>query len=287
MTYPQPIILIGAARSGTKLLRDLIATHPAASSVPYDVNYIWRLGNEELPHDELPVARLTSLLREQLRRKVAQAASGKTPYFVEKTVGNCLRVPFVYAVFPEARIVHLVRDGLDVVESVYRQWLAPPDWSYLVHKALSYPLLDAFGYARGYAAGLLLKVIRPQVRGQQVWGPHYDGIDQDVAQRTLVEVCAIQWARCVALATVALAQLPPNQVLAVRYEHFVHDPLTHLEQIAAFAGFDPRPYHSIDLTMVTPTHIGNGARQLNAAQYSQIEPHIAQATTLLEDLCPI
>lgn len=286
MTYPQPIILIGAARSGTKLLRDLIATHPAVSSVPYDINYIWRLGNEELPHDELPVTCLTPGLQTRLRRKVAHAAGGKTPYFVEKTVGNCLRVPFVYAVFPEARIVHLVRDGFDVVESVYRQWLAPPDWSYVIRKALSYPLLDAFGYARGYAVGLLWKVLRPQARRQQVWGPHYDGIDQDVVRRTLMEVCAIQWARCITLATVALVRLPPDQALTVRYEHFVRDPLAHLEQIAAFAGFDPRPYRSIDLSMVTPAHIGNGIRRLNAIQYSQVEPHIAQATRLLEEVCP-
>ena len=287
MSYPQPVILIGAARSGTKLLRDLIATHPAAAAVPYDVNYIWRLGNEDLSHDELPVGPLTPALQARLRRKLAQATARKTPYFVEKTVGNCLRVPFVYAVFPEARIIHLVRDGLDVVESVYRQWLAPPDWSYVARKALSYPLRDAFGYAGGYAVDLLSKVIRPQSRGHQVWGPRYNGIDEDMARRALMEVCAIQWARCVALATAALAQLPSNQVFTVRYEHFVLDPLNHLQQIAAFAGFDPRPYRSIDLTMVTPTPIGNGARRLDAAQRRQIEPHIAQATALLESFCPI
>lgn len=284
MSFPQPIILIGAARSGTKLVRDSIATHPAVSRVPYDVNYLWRLGNEDLPHDELPVERLTPALRARLRRKVAQAAGGRGPYFVEKTVGNCLRVPFVHAVFPEARFIHLVRDALDVVESVYRQWLAPPDWSYVFRKALSYPLLDAFDYARGYATGLWSKVIRPREHEAHVWGPRYEGIEQDVAQRPLLAVCAIQWARCVTLATSALAKLPPDQVLTIRYENFVHCPLDHLERIAAFAGFDPRPYRSVDLGMVTPTPIGNGARRLDAAQRRQIDSRIAQATVLLEEL---
>src|SRR4051812_20775701 len=41
----QPVIVIGAARSGTKLLRDSLATHADVARVPYDVNYVWRFGN--------------------------------------------------------------------------------------------------------------------------------------------------------------------------------------------------------------------------------------------------
>jgi hypothetical protein len=283
MNAPQPLILIGAARSGTKLLRDLIAAHPAVDRVPYDVNYIWRLGNEDLPHDELPVERLTPALCARLRRKVAQAAGGKAPNFVEKTVGNCLRVPYVCAVFPEARFIHLVRDGLDVVESVYRQWLAPPDWTYVVRKALHYPLLDSFGYAREYATGLISKLIRPQAQAQHLWGPRYAGIYQDVARLALVEVCAIQWARCVTLAATALQRLPPEQLLTVRYESFVQDPLRHLEQVAAFAGLAAQPYRALDLSVVTPSTIGNGARRLAEAQRSLVAPHLARPTRLLAE----
>ncbi len=277
MNEPQPLLLIGAARSGTKLLRKFIASHPAVSAVPYDVNYLWRIGNEALPHDELPVERLTPALRRRLRRNIVRAAVGRTPYFVEKTVGNCLRVPYVHAVFPEARFIFLVRSGLDVVESSCRQWTAPTDWSYVVRKTLSYPLLEAFGYGWQYGTGLLTKLLGVRGRGKHMWGPRYAGIEADLAARPLLEVCAIQWARCMTLATTSLARLPEGQVMTVRYEELVHAPLDHLLQIAEFIGLDPRPYRSADLSDVSPNAIGNGLRRLSAEQQKQIEPHLAAA----------
>ena len=39
-----PIFIIGAARSGTKFLRDCLLGDPRICAVPYDVNYIWRYG---------------------------------------------------------------------------------------------------------------------------------------------------------------------------------------------------------------------------------------------------
>ena len=42
----EPIVLIGAARSGTKILRDALATALGVPQVPYDVGYVWRYGNE-------------------------------------------------------------------------------------------------------------------------------------------------------------------------------------------------------------------------------------------------
>ena len=36
---------------------------------------------------------------------------------VEKTCANTLRLPFVDKVLPEARYLHIVRDGVDVVAS--------------------------------------------------------------------------------------------------------------------------------------------------------------------------
>ena len=190
----QVLILIGAARSGTKLFRDLVAGHPDVNRVPYDVNYIWRLGNERLGHDELTPELLTPQIQGRIRRGFERYHAG-APCLIEKTVSNCLRVAYVLIVFPEARFIHLVRDGVDVVESVYRQWLAPPDWRYILNKVRTYPLAQAPGYALAYAAGVLQHALRPGQNGTSTWGPRYDGIDRDVAHKQLLEVCAIQWVR--------------------------------------------------------------------------------------------
>jgi hypothetical protein len=45
----RPVIILGAARSGTKYLRDILATAPNAARVTYGINYIRRYGSEDHP----------------------------------------------------------------------------------------------------------------------------------------------------------------------------------------------------------------------------------------------
>lgn len=50
----QPVIIIGAGRSGTNMVPDLLTAFPACATWPCDeINYIWRYGNAGFPTDEL------------------------------------------------------------------------------------------------------------------------------------------------------------------------------------------------------------------------------------------
>lgn len=278
----RPIILIGAARSGTKLVRDLIGGHPDVDKVPYDITYIWRMGNEAVPHDELGVELLTPQIRERIVHKISAFSSG-APFLVEKTVENCVRVPYIHAIFPDACFIQLMRDGRDVVESVYREWTSSPDWGYIFKKALTYPLLDAFGYATSYAGTALRKVVTSdRTKTTDTWGARYKGIAEDLVSRELLEVCAIQWARSVELSRSALNQLPAEQVLTINYEAFVQSPETHLNCIAEFVGLQPQAYtHLPALKEVSQQNIGKGFRRLDAYQQALVMAHIQPALTSL------
>jgi hypothetical protein len=257
-----PIVLIGAARSGTKLLRDCLALDPRVARVPHDINYVWRLGNEGSPHDELDPSAMTPEIRARIRSELADYARG-SPVLIEKTVGNALRVPFVASVLPEARFVHLIRDGRDVIESVERQWQAKPDWSSLVRKARSFPILEAPGYAVRYARDTLRRTAGRSPKGA-VWGPRYDGITEDLNRYDLLTVCAKQWVRCVESALAGLATLPSERVHTVRYEEFVIDPRATLTGVGSFLGlaFEETNVATIE-QLVSPEHIGKGRTYLN------------------------
>lgn len=277
----QPVIVIGAARSGTKLLRDLLAEHPLVDKVPYDINYIWRLGNEKVGHDELTPDSISDNVRRGIRRSFASFSSGR-PFLIEKTVSNCLRVPFVREIFPEALFIHIVRHGEDVVESAYRQWLAPPDWRYIVGKAKTFPVMEAFGYAVSYAGKTLWRVLTRGKGRIHTWGPRYETIDQDVVTKPLLEVCAIQWARCLKTAVRDLKDLPEGKVFTMRYEEFIQDPLRHLQEIAGFAKIDPVPFSRQAIwERVLPENIGKGKRHLSEDQRRSIFPHIKDAMELV------
>jgi len=231
------VILIGAARSGTKFLRSLLGADAKMGEVPYDVNYIWRHGNDAYPHDALPSALATSRVKSYIRRLLPKQGGmgGARSILVEKTVSNTLRVPFVAAVFPEARFIHLIRDGRDVVESALRMWQNPPDWGYLVQKARSFPVSN-YGYAAWYLWNLVFGTVRDR-RGVRIWGPRYPGIDADLAENSLIEVCARQWAMSAEYAARDLASLPAEQVMTVHYEELIASEAVVVD-VARFAGIN-------------------------------------------------
>lgn len=230
----QPVFLIGAARSGTKFLRNLIAADSQVREIPFDVNFLWRRGNESFPHDGLPEKlaspEVIADLRERLPR-LAKASGGSI--FLEKTVSNALRIAFIRKVFPEAKFIHLIRDGKSVVESVHRVWDEPTSLKYKLQKLRYFPVTD-FRYGWWF-------LTNTRKRPARVWGPRYEGIDQDLSTLSRLEVCGRQWLRCVDCATQELEQVPEDHKREVRYENLVMDRAVS-ESIAEFLDIsDPTP----------------------------------------------
>lgn len=195
--------------------------------MPYDVGYVWRQGNESRPDDVLAADLAVPVVTRRIRRFLRRYADGEGR-LVEKTVGNTLRVPFVAEVVPQAIFVHLVRDGVDVVESSRRQWSAPVDLAYLARKVRHFPPRLAGSYG--------LKFVRNNLRqreGQKhvkSWGPRYPHIDVDLKECDLLTVCARQWRECVIRASADLEEASAP-VIEVRYEHLVGDPVGTLGRI--------------------------------------------------------
>jgi hypothetical protein len=214
-----PVFIIGAARSGTKFFRGVLEGSARFRVIPYDVNYVWRTGNERHPDDALPPEALTPAIARYIRRTLPRLAGLRAPgdgVLVEKTVSNTLRVDFVRAVYPEGRFVHLVRDGRAVAESALRMWREPPQRGYLLRKLRHFPLAN-YRYAAWYAGNVLRGRLSGR-SGVRVWGPRYPGIDRDLREASLATVCARQWAASVRCASDALERVPEGQRITLRYE---------------------------------------------------------------------
>ncbi len=230
------ILVIGAARSGTKVLRDSLATALDLGVVPYDIPFVWR-SDVDLPHDAFGPDALTPEQVRYIRGFVQKYGLGRRGV-VEKTVGNTLRVPAVHAVFPDALYVNLTRNGVDVLASAMREWQAPTDYRYVVRKLRHVPLRRAARYGLRY-----LSTETRRSRGGDdtpVWGPLYPGIQGDARTLPLSTVCARQWASCVATAERGFEETPARRV-DVCYEDFVARPAENLARIAEAAGLPADP----------------------------------------------
>lgn len=240
-----PVIIIGAPRSGTNMLRDVLAKLPDATTWPCDeINPVWRHGNRDFPSDELDPELATAGVKSYLRAqfdKMGKRYGAHT--VVEKTCANSLRVPFVARVFPEARYIFIHRDGVDAASSAMNRWNAAFNLQYTVKKARFIPPADLIYYANRFiAAGVQARFDRPVLASAPVpnvgtwWGPKPWDYEALRAHHPLDEVCVLQWQRCVEASLMDLSRLGRGQVLDVAYEQFVKAPAVQMRRILTFLG---------------------------------------------------
>lgn len=260
------IIVIGAARSGTKILRDTLAVGFGWGSVPYDIGYVWR-AHVSSPDDGFLPTDLDDRAIRYIRGFIQKYGLGHRAV-IEKTVGNALRVPAVHRVFPDALFIHLVRDGADVVESAARQWGAPTDFRYLAQKVRHFPLAQAPTYGVDYARTALQR--GRSGKGLAVWGPRYNGIDADALVDPVEVVCAKQWSACVASAAAGFKSVDA-QVLDVRYEDFVRSPRDVISRVSEAVGIEPDPaLVGRAVERVEPPSASRGRSLLDSASGEQL-----------------
>ena len=236
MTTPfNSIIIIGAGRSGTNMLRGMLTSVPGAGTWPCDeINYIWRHGNAGYPTDELPPGLATERVSGYIRRQFQKIASRyQLTHVVEKTCANSLRVSFVDRVFSQARFIHILRDGRDAALSATQRWTAPMNLPYVLKKARFVPPTDLPYYASRHCWNQIIRFFSREQR-LSFWGPRFEGMHDIFSQYPLPVACAIQWKTCVEAATLALQKIDSARVCQVRYEDLVTDPAEHLERILQF-----------------------------------------------------
>lgn len=133
---------------------------------------------------------------------------------LEKTPENCLRLPFLTELFPDGRILHVIRDGRATVGSLIDGWMRP----------------DLF---RGYRIPDRLEV--PNVPADR-WAFTLIPGWRELRRAPLEEICARQWIAC-NQAVLDFEQSSRGRVplLRLRYEDLIANTDTVLDSIARFA----------------------------------------------------
>ncbi len=193
-TYPgssdsaRPVFVAGMMRSGTSLVEQIIASHPAASGAgELDFWHLAARRHEAVLRRGLPA----EPLRMRLARAYLQALSAHSAdavRVVDKANVNCDYLGLIHAVFPRARMIYLRRDPLDTCLSCYFQHFSTAlnfawDLSDLAHYYREHRrLVDHWRHA--LPPGVLLEV------------PYEELIaDQEGWTRRILDFIGLEWDR--------------------------------------------------------------------------------------------
>ncbi|MEM9311117.1 MAG: sulfotransferase [Pseudomonadota bacterium] len=240
--------IIGLPRSGTTMLGRMLSAG-AGTYYHEEPNPAWRFGNRRrLGHEQFESEHATARVKAFVRAKLANESAAA---IVEKTPANCLRVGFVEAIVPEARIIFLRREREAIKRSMLRKWL---EWDDANAAQLSggSALHDVKGQIGKLAyvhpselpiyiaVGLRGRVGRILRRPPGFWGPEFAGW-QALKGKPHEEVVDASITAMEAALEAGIAQCcAPHVVL--RYEDIIADcegvvapALSHL----SFEGLDP------------------------------------------------
>ena len=247
-TMPDPVFVIGCSRAGTTVTFETLAASGDFVHFPFELPQFWnQLAG---PHhngwdsEAASAADARPGHREQaLAHYFAHLGSGRV---LDKTCINTLRVPYLSALFPQARFVFIQRDGRDNISS----------------------MMDGWRHGRTDGGFSLTPVLGPPpcevaIEGGQFREWHFF-LPPDWRRfnhASLEAVCAHQWQSANRLALDAASALPAERWITLRHEAVLDSPVSAFRAVFRQLGL---PFHDhvrqrCDTLASRPTSIVLGA----------------------------
>lgn len=188
------LFIVGMPRSGTSLVEQILASHPAVHGAG-ETHALRNCLRAELPPEpsdyRLPEQLLAAeaavfgRAAERYRRYLDALAPGARRV-TNKLPGNMALVGVIHRLFPRARIVHCVRDPLDTCLSCFTKL-------FTTGHPFSYELGELGRFYRMYAA--LMQAWRERLPATALFELRYEELigDLEGQARRLVEYCGLPW----------------------------------------------------------------------------------------------
>jgi hypothetical protein len=216
--YRRPVFVLGAPRSGTTMLFELLKETPELSGLPGEGHDIWRA----LHHPRYSGWRSDALDADDVRlgerrfvaaRFYAQLGRGR---LVEKTPENSLRLPYLLELFPDASVLVVRRNPCDVISSLIDGWRHSEGRyrSYFVPEDLTIP---GYAHRRRWCFALI-----------EGW--------REYASRPIHEIAFAQWDQCTRAIELARPLVTPDNWIDVALENLLENPEGALTAICQRVG---------------------------------------------------
>ena len=267
-----PIFVTGTPRSGKSVIANLINREEQFQLIPEPL-MIWDMDLGSRDDDCRGAEEVTTLLRERITNACSALLDHQQNVYVDDLSYHALRIPFLHALMPEAKLIHVVRDPeLAIPEMLY-------GWTYrdTVGKAFSrrrksirlqgLPRM-ALRFARNY--------ISSRLQGsRKTWGPRVPGLHHFISSHSPAEVAAFQWKCMVEIAMDDLAAIPSENWLQVNFDSLLLDPHAEALRIGDFCEVaDPKMFAKDATNFIDPNFIFEKQVYPTDEEWSAINPMI-------------
>ncbi len=246
MTLDNPIIIFGSGRNGSSALHYRLARHPHLAWIsdrlanrkpgrpelnrilmhgidlpiigeslwqsypPGECYTFWQNYSNSFrqPCRDLLASDVTNLDKRVIPMAFANLITNQRSRLLLKVTG-WPRIGYLYEIFPNAKFIHIVRDGRAVANSLLKidwwlGWRGPQNW--------------------------LPGLLTPD--DQEIW---------ESTGRSFVALAGLQWKILCSSAEQAISILPDDRVCEVRYEDLCSDGNLEMERLLTFVGLDFPP----------------------------------------------
>ncbi|OIP11284.1 MAG: sulfotransferase family protein [Betaproteobacteria bacterium CG2_30_68_42] len=218
LTRPEvagPVFVVGCSRSGTTVTYETIAASPRLLSLGHEIPEFWNglsgpatngwaseaAGKEHAKPEHRDAA---------LRFFYQRLGAGRV---LDKTCINVMRIPYLHALFPDARFVFIQRDGRDNVSSMIDGW----------REHGHFGLTQFLGPAPCE--------VRINDGEFTEWSFFLPPGWREYNRASLEEVCAYQWITANRLALDARREIPAGQWIHLRYEDIFERPVEMFREV--------------------------------------------------------
>ncbi|MGE4101115.1 MAG: sulfotransferase [Pirellulales bacterium] len=244
----QFVLEVGAARSGTNFLGEVLSQHPHLAYWRRP-KYVWRYGNAWKSDDCLTASDARPPVRRYVRRRFGEflKQSGKQRLLV-CTQANSLALDFVNAIFPQGKIVHIIRDGREVAASQKQEWQThnavftskgsrPPFVSLVARRLREVPLADLPAYLPEFLGTTWTMLSGSRFRYSM--GPKIHNWRQRAASMDRLAFGALTWRECVTAARDVGRQMSHGRYYEVKFEDVVSRPEIAVPPLLEFLELPP------------------------------------------------
>jgi hypothetical protein len=285
------VFITGCGRSGTTILENILNCHPEIAEW-YEPYYLWERYFSVEDNDIWPERCLTEAAGKAIYKEFERfSRKSKKPIVLDKSPYHTFNISIINKIFPDAKWIHIVRDGRDVTLSLRKEWMKRrrivEQKDYYGVFSIAFQMLQRQPFLR-YKLMALFHEIREarsvdprsylnksRWKGVAGYGPRFKGWKTYPQRHTPLEFNAMQWVQSVKAVRRDWCLLPEKNRIEIKYEALLQHPEQILSRVLSFIDVDIPPEFFDSIPKLRSNSFHKWEKEFTSRELLEIKPIVS------------